>query len=106
MTDFKLARMERLVNAVINRLVHIFIHIDANELEQAREHVRSSLILENDDLEASMEMIAREYIYLGRVPELEARLKEYDVISKSDLQQVLETAWKQRAFFRSGPGCD
>lgn len=79
---------------------------DHNELEQAREHVRSSLILENDDLEASMEMIAREYIYLGKVPELEDRLREYDALTKTDLQQVLDTAWQQRAFFRSGPGCD
>lgn len=34
MTDFKITRTERIVNAVIYRLMHLFVRIDADELEK------------------------------------------------------------------------
>lgn len=77
---------------------------DEVELEQAREHIRASLLIEEDDLEASMEKIAREYLYLGRTPSLEEKLELLANTGQPAVQHALENAWKQHAFFSIGPG--
>jgi predicted Zn-dependent peptidase len=72
------------------------------ELNQSRAHIRSSLILEDDDLEASMDRIARESIYLGEVPDLETRLEKFDAITAKQLQDAVNTAWKNHSFISMG----
>ena len=75
-----------------------------SELEQAREHISASLLIEEDDLEASMERIAREIMYLGRIQTLEEKLDLLAHTGRNEVQLAIETAWKQHAFFSIGPG--
>jgi predicted Zn-dependent peptidase len=74
------------------------------ELAQARGHVRSSLLIEEDDLEESMERLARETIYLGEAPAVETRLEQIEAAGPEEVRRVLADSWSLRARFMQGPG--
>ncbi len=73
------------------------------ELDQARQHLRAQLALEEDDADARMGRLAREWFYLGRNPTLEERLAALDAVAPERIVAVLDTAWRQASRFSLGP---
>jgi len=73
------------------------------EVDHACAHLRADLLIESDDPDATMERLARELLYLGRVPPLEERLAQLDAVTAADVQRVLTDAWQQRACLTWGP---
>lgn len=67
-----------------------------NELELARRHLGAGLMMEDDDLDAVMERLARETIYLRRQPALEEHLAELQRVSAADLTAALAARWHLR----------
>ena len=68
----------------------------ADELADARDHVAAALQLEQDALEAHMEILAREHFYLGRHPSLEERLAQVQGVTAEAVRTLLEHAWQAR----------
>jgi predicted Zn-dependent peptidase len=73
------------------------------ELIQCREHLEASLLLEQDDLEATMEQIARDTIYLGRVPEMVERMEELNATTLADVAAALDAAWREPCYCEMSP---
>ncbi len=69
-----------------------------HEMNIIRQHIKASLILEAHNLEANMERLAREAIYLKQIDSLETRLKKIDRIAREDVARVFEHSWSQRAY--------
>ncbi len=69
-----------------------------HEINIIRQHIKASLILEAQNLEANMERLAREAIYLKQIDSLETRLKKIDCITHEDVARVFEHSWSQRAY--------
>lgn len=89
-----LERCRRAVEAVLTELLEKGPQVA--ELDDAREHIGASLVLEYDHLEAHMERLAREYFYLGRHPTLSERLAEIEAVSTADVRGLLAGAWAAR----------
>lgn len=73
------------------------------EMDITRRFIKASLILESENLEATMERLARESIYLNEIDSLEERLDKIDRVKPADVVSVLNTAWKQRAYGELNP---
>lgn len=67
---------------------------EAQELERARSHLLAGLLLEEDDLELSMQRLAREAIYLGRHPGSEEYATMVNSVAAHDVGIALSSAWE------------
>lgn len=84
--------VERTVEALIND------GTPPDELELARRHLGAGLMMEDDDLEAVMERLARETVYLSRQLPLEEHLAELQRVSAADVTAALAARWRQRLY--------
>jgi len=91
------------VKDVVMKCLHTFIQQGPTdtELENTREHLKSSLIIEQDDSEIETERMARDMLYLGRVTDPAERLRAYDSTTTDDIRCLLENSWKAVAFFHT-----
>lgn len=71
----------------------------ARELDFARQHLQSVLILESEDLSARMDKLAQDHLYYGRPISLDEQLQHYAQVSAQDVQSVLRHGWQQASFF-------
>ncbi len=69
------------------------------ELDFARQHLQSALIIEADDIDARMDKMAQDTLYHGRIISLQEQLGLYDQVTTEDIQSVIKTAWGQASFF-------
>ncbi len=79
------------VNATVTHLSTATIALE--DLEIARRHLLAGLALEEDDLEGSMERLARESIYLGRHPGYEERAAALSAVTAGDVANALTRCW-------------
>jgi predicted Zn-dependent peptidase len=75
----------------------------ATEITTTRRFARANLLLEQENLEGSMERLAREMIYLGRQVELEEHLQKFDAVTADSARDALAEAWPRRAFGLTAP---
>ena len=75
---------------------------DEQELANAREHLKSYYLIDNDDVQSSMETIAHDVFYYGEALSLEQKLSAYDQVTVQSLQQVYTQAWQQVSKFYAG----
>lgn len=87
------------VEATVEQLIADGVPDD--ELELARRHLGAGLMLEEDDLEAVMERLAREAIYLRRHPPLDEHIAQLRRVSAADLTAALAARWSQRLHLRA-----
>ncbi len=74
------------------------------EIERAQAGLHARWIIEDDDPEAVMERLARDFIGLGHIRSLDER---HAALAKADpeaVRAVIAAAWKRRALFGAGPG--
>ena len=74
-----------------------------HELDITRRYIKASIILENHNLEARMERLAREAIYLKRIDTIEERLAKIDNVTQEDISSILKSAWSIRAIGQLSP---
>lgn len=74
-----------------------------SELELARRHLGAGLMMEDDDLEAVMERLAREAIYLKRHPSLDEQLARLQHVDAPQLLTALATRWERRLYLSTTP---
>lgn len=72
------------------------------ELEFARQHLQSVLILESEDLEARMDRLAQDELYCGHPIGLQEQLQQFADVRPEDIQAVLRDGWEQVSFFSTG----
>ncbi len=65
------------------------------EVEDVATHLRSALLLEADEMESSMERLARETIYFGRPRTLDERLAPLGQVDKHALRAHVAHAWRE-----------
>lgn len=75
----------------------------AAEVDTTRRYARANLLLEQQNLETSMERLAREMIYLGRPISLEEHLSLLAAVTPDNVKECLEEAWVHRAFGKTTP---
>lgn len=66
---------------------------EAHELELARSHLYAGLVLEEDDLELSMQRLAREAIYLGRHPGPDDYARALASVGPEEVRNALSAGW-------------
>ena len=76
------------------------------ELDLARRHLGAGLLMEDDDLEAIMERLAREAIYLARHPSLEEQIARLQRVTASQLLAALAARWDRRLYMSAAPAVD
>lgn len=59
-----------------------------HELAITQDHLRSRILIEEDDLEAGMEHLAHDVIYCNQPISLEDRIMQLSEVSISDIQRV------------------
>ena len=74
-----------------------------HELDITRRYIKASIILENQNLEARMERLAREAIYLKHIDTIEERLAKIDKVTEQSVSNILNTAWSSRAIAQLTP---
>jgi len=91
------------VKQAVEQCLQIFIQQgpDETELQNTREHLKSSLIIEQDDRETETEKMARDMLYLERITQPEERLQAYDQVDAQAIQAVLMDAWKGVSYFNT-----
>ena len=77
--------------------------LPASELDLARRHLAAGLMMEDDDLEAVMERLAREAIYLHRHPPLAEHLAELQRVTAAEITAALAARWHQRLYLNAAP---
>lgn len=75
----------------------------AEELDTTLRFARANLLLEQQNLETSMERLAREIIYLGRPVSLDEHLALLEAVTLDDVKDCLAEAWATRAFGKTTP---
>lgn len=75
----------------------------ADELETTRSYVKSSLQLEQQNLEVAVERIARDMIYRGRVIEIDEHIRRFDAVTAEDVTAALADKWQWRGFAQTTP---
>lgn len=75
----------------------------AAEVDTTRRFARANLLLEQQNLETSMERLAREMIYLGRPVSLEEHLALLEAVTADNVRERLAEAWAHRAFGKTTP---
>ncbi len=73
------------------------------ELDITRRYLKASLTLGEQNLESSMERLARDAIYLKRHPTLEEQLARLDDVNATDVMNMLDDAWARRAYSELSP---
>src|SRR3569623_64764 len=76
------------------------------ELDLARRHLGAGLLMEVVDLEALMERLAREAIYLARHPSLEEQIARLQRVTASQLLAALAARWDRRLYMSAAPAVD
>ena len=69
-----------------------------DEMDITRRFIKASLILESQNLEATMERLVRDALYLNKIDRLEERLTKIDRVTSEDIVSMIKAAWQQRAF--------
>lgn len=75
----------------------------AAEVHTTQRFAQANLLLEQQNLETSMERLAREMIYLGRPVSLEEHLSLLQAITPENVRECLADAWASRAFGKTTP---
>ena len=70
------------------------------ELACTLAHLQARVQLEADDSQASMERLAREAIYLGKIRTPANYLAQLEA-SVGDIRKIMQIAWKNRAYFET-----
>ncbi|TPW10885.1 MAG: peptidase M16 domain-containing protein, partial [Halothiobacillaceae bacterium] len=73
------------------------------ELDITRRFLKSALMLETHNFEASMERLAREAIYLNHHPTLDEKLERLDAVTVAEVKAILNAAWQQRSYGELSP---
>jgi len=73
-----------------------------SEMEFARQHLQSSLIVAQDDLEARMDKMARDIFYTGNIINTEDLLEKLSTVSIDDVQNLLKQGWAKVSHFTAG----
>lgn len=74
------------------------------ELEFARQHLQSVLILESEDLGARMDRLAQDQLYCGQPTSLQTQLQQYAAVRSKDIQAILRAGWERVSFFSTDCG--
>lgn len=74
-----------------------------DELETTRSYVKSSLQLEQTNLEVAVERIARDIIYRGRIIEIDEHIRRFDAVTEEQVTAALADQWQQRGFAQTMP---
>ncbi len=69
------------------------------ELDFARQHLQSALVIEADDLETRLDKMADDMFYHGRIISLDEQLALYEQVTTTDIQTVTRESWEQVSFF-------
>jgi len=72
------------------------------EMQYARQHLQSSLLVEQDDLETHMDTMARDIFYTGKVISVDERLEKLQQVSAHDVTSVLKKSWQNTSHFTAG----
>lgn len=75
----------------------------AEELGTTLRFARANLLLEQQNLETSMERLAREMIYLGKPMSLDEHLSLLEAVTREHVRDCLADAWATRAFGQTMP---
>jgi predicted Zn-dependent peptidase len=94
------ARCRDVVEALFERLVAA---LREDEVLRAFHQLRARWLIEEDDLEHTMERIAREALFIGRVRSLDQRLAALTAADAGQVALALGRCWRQRAHFDYGP---
>jgi len=91
------------IEAIENTLLDLINHGPTEqEIEFAQLHLQSSLIIASDDLEASMDKLARDVIYTGKSQALEDQINALKKVSQDDIQSIIKQAWSCTSHFTAG----
>jgi predicted Zn-dependent peptidase len=89
-------------DAVAETIDHLLIEgPDPQELDIARRHLGASLIIDEDHSDSVMERLAREAVYLGRHPDFQERVQQFEAVDRGVVTGVLASAWERRLFART-----
>jgi predicted Zn-dependent peptidase len=69
------------------------------ELDFARAHLQSALIIESEDLGERMNKMAQDILYHGHIISLEEQLRSYEQVTTVDIQSIIKESWEQASFF-------
>lgn len=69
------------------------------ELNDARQHLQSRMVLEFEDREGRMDKLAQDNFYCGRHIDLEEQLEQYEKVQQENIQSILANGWQQVSFF-------
>lgn len=72
------------------------------ELANARQHLQSSMIIAQDDLESHMDKIARDFIYTGNNSGIDEQVALLQQVTHDDISRILKQAWSQVSRFTAG----
>lgn len=73
------------------------------ELDTTLRFAQANLLLEQHNLETSMERLAKEIIYLGKPTSLDEHLSLLEAVSVENVRECLADAWATRAFGKTTP---
>lgn len=94
-------KVTQTVVTIVDKLVSKGPH--KNDLDKARKHLQSSLVLEQDDLESEMDRLARDLFYSGRIITLDEKLRQFEQVTPEDIRSIVLSAWGRVSHFTAGP---
>lgn len=89
------------VEDILQRLMTSGPHAD--EVENSRSHLRSAMLIAEDDPEECMERLAREAIYLGRHLSMPERLAQLAGVTPPSVMTHLGQAWRNTLHLEWSP---
>jgi predicted Zn-dependent peptidase len=73
------------------------------ELQLTKAHLRSSLQLDSDDIQAQHDYLAQQVIYANRLISLDEQLEQISRVSATDVQAFIRSALTQLSLFEAEP---